>query len=202
MATLYGFPRSNYYRLAKAALIEKGIEFTDAEAVPSQKDEMLARSPMGRIPYLELDGQFISETWAIIDYAEQISPEPSLFPAEPVARARCIELARHLELNVELVARRCLAAAFFGADASDELRSTTRADLERGMAAIDRLLVGDGPYLMGDTFSIADLYAHYTFVLAPGIAEATLDLDLLDGHATLQTRLSEIAKRPSIVAAG
>lgn len=202
MITLHGFTRSNYYRLAKAALIEKGIAFVDAEAVPSQDDEMLTRSPMGRIPFVEVDGAFISETWAIIDYAEQLTPQRSLFPEQPLDRARCIELSRHLELNVELVARRCLAAAFFGATASDELRETTRADLARGMAAVDRLLGGDGPYLFGESFSVADLYAHYTFVLAPGIAGRVLDMDLLAGHDVLQARLSEIAKRECIQAAG
>lgn len=111
MITLHGFSRSNYYRLARAVLIEKGIEFETAKTLPSAEPELLEHSPMGRLPFLQVDGTSISETWAIVDYAEQIQPEPSLLPAEPLERAKTIELARHLELNIELVARRCLSAA-------------------------------------------------------------------------------------------
>ncbi len=201
MIVLHGFSRSNYYRLARAALIEKGIEFEIAKTVPSSEPELLSHSPMGRLPFLSVGDTSISETWAIIDYAEQIQPEPSLLPAEPLERAKTIELIRHLELNVELVARRCLAAAFFGGTASDELVESTRADLKRGMHAVASLLTEQGPFLRGDSFTAADLYAHYTFILAPDICEKVMQFDLLADYPVLRERLAAIAARPSIIAA-
>ncbi|MCR9278461.1 MAG: glutathione S-transferase family protein [Pseudomonadaceae bacterium] len=201
MIALHGFSRSNYYRLARAVLIEKGIDFDIVKAVPSSEPELLAHSPMGRVPFLTVGDVSISETWAIIDYAEQIQPEPALLPTEPLERAKTIELIRHLELNIELVARRCLAAAFFGGNASDELVESTRADLKRGMKAVSTLLAPTGPFLRGKTFSTADLYAHYTFILAPGICEKVMQFDLLADYPILRERLAAIAERPSIAAA-
>jgi len=104
MLRLHGVRFSNYYSLAKAALLEKGVEFEEVKEPPAQSEEFLAKSPMGRVPVLGTDEGFFSESWAIVDYLERVQPEPALLPAEPFARAKAIELSRHIELNVELVA--------------------------------------------------------------------------------------------------
>ena len=66
MIKLYGLRMSNYYSLTKAVLIEKGLDFEEIKAPPSQKDDYLARSPMGKMPSVEIDGTFISESLAIV----------------------------------------------------------------------------------------------------------------------------------------
>jgi hypothetical protein len=38
MIKLYGLKLSNYYSLTKALLIEKGLDFEEVQAPPSQKD--------------------------------------------------------------------------------------------------------------------------------------------------------------------
>lgn len=108
-----------------------------------------------------------------------------------------IELIRHLELDVELVARRCLPAAFFGAQASDETRTSTQRDLRKGMTALSRLLVCD-PYIAGSEFTAADLYAFYTFGLSSAIVKKIFDQDLLEGNEMLPALLQRLAKRDSI----
>ena len=47
MIKLYGLRMSNYYSLVKAVLIEKGLDFEEVKAPPTQKEDNLARSPMG-----------------------------------------------------------------------------------------------------------------------------------------------------------
>jgi glutathione S-transferase len=57
MLKLCGFRISNYHDKVRLTLLEKGIEFEgDANCRPSQKEEWLARSPIGKVPILELDG--------------------------------------------------------------------------------------------------------------------------------------------------
>lgn len=197
MMKLHGMARSNYYNLIKAALLEKGMVFEEVAARPSQEADYLAKSPMGRVPCLETDEGFISESFAILEYIETLQPEPALLPADPFARAKVIELIRHLELNVELVARRCLPAAFFGAPLSDEVKAGTEKDLAKGMAAVSRLSSCD-PYLCGDEFTAADLYAYFTFGLASAIIEKIFGTRLLDGHDELSALLTRLAQRPSI----
>ena len=53
MFKLYGLRMSNYYSLTKALLIEKGFDFEEIKAPPSQKADYLERSPMGKMPSLE-----------------------------------------------------------------------------------------------------------------------------------------------------
>ena len=68
---------------------------------------------MGKMPSIGVNGQYLSESLAIINYLESVKPSPTLIPADPYAAAKAVELACHIKLNVELVARRCLPEALF-----------------------------------------------------------------------------------------
>jgi glutathione S-transferase len=193
MLKLHGFKLSNYTFLAKACLLEKGIEYENVEATPSQETPFLERSPMGKVPTLETDQGFVSEVYAIADYLDHIQPEPALLPADPFERAKAIELIRHIELDVELVARRCLPAAMFGATASEETLKRTEKDLRKGLAAVSRLIECN-PYATGSEFNLADLYTYYSFGLTSQIAQKLFGLDILaevPGAKELMTRLAE-----------
>ena len=148
MIKLYGLRMSNYYSLVKAVLIEKGLDFEEIKAPPTQKEDNLARSPMGKMPSIEVDGQYMSESLAIITYLEQMSDNSPLIPTDPFQAGKVMELVCHIKLDAELVARRCLAAAAFGGEVSDETREATDKDLERGLIAVNHLMVCD-PYAAG-----------------------------------------------------
>ena len=197
MIQLYGLQLSNYYSLTKALLIEKNVEFEEVKAPPTQEEDNLARSPMGKMPSIGVDGKFLSESLAIAAYLDRLQPEPALLPADPFEAAKVIELICHMKLDVELVARRCLPEAFFGQTVSDEVKETTKADLAKGMAAVDRIFVG-APYAAGDTLTLADFYTFYTFGLSSGIAKQIFDLDLLADHPRIQGVMAKMAEHPSV----
>jgi len=197
MIKLYGVKPSNYYSLAKAILLEKGLAFEESTQPPSQEEDFLQKSPMGKMPAIEVDGVYISETFAIAAWAERTQPEPALLPSDPIEAAKVIELCCHLKLDVELVARRLLPAAFFGATASDEVLETTEADLEKGMKAVARLFQGK-PYAAGGSFTLADLFTFYTFGLSSSIIQTIYSKDLLAGYPQISKLMSELASRPSI----
>ena len=50
MIKLYGLKMSNYYSLVKAVLVEKGLDFEEVKAPPTQEEDNLQRSPMGKMP--------------------------------------------------------------------------------------------------------------------------------------------------------
>ncbi|MBO6702405.1 MAG: glutathione S-transferase family protein [Pseudomonadales bacterium] len=197
MIKLYGLRMSNYYSLVKAILLEKGLEFEEVKEPPSQEEGFLAKSPMGKMPAIEVDGIFISESLAIALWAEQTKPEPALLPGDPVKAAKVMELCCHLKLDVELVARRVLPAAFFGATASDEVISTTEQDLEKGMKAVARIYQGS-PFAAGNEFTLADLYTFYTFGLTSGVVQKIYHKDLLADFPQISATMAELAARPSI----
>ena len=120
MLKLHGLSISNYYNMARIALLEKGIEFEEVDTGPSQDDDYLSMSAMGKVPCLETDHGCITEVDAIIGYREAILPSPALLPKDDFERAKVHELMRYLQLYVELEARRCFREAFFGGKVSDE----------------------------------------------------------------------------------
>ena len=197
MIKLYGLRMSNYYSLVKAVMIEKGLEFEEVKAPPTQKEDNLARSPMGKMPSIEVNGEYISESLAIVSYLERIQPEPALLPADPVAAAKALELALHIKLDVELAARRLLPAAMFGGTASDELIETTRQEVTRGMQAVSQLMVCK-PYAAGATSGIADLYTYYSMGLASAISQKMFDADLLADYPQISELMTMLASHPSI----
>ena len=197
MIKLYGMRMSNYYSLTKALLIEKGLDFEEVNAPPSQDESYLVRSPMGKMPSIEVDGQYLSESLAIFHYLEALRPEPALLPRDPWAAAKAIEFACHVKLDVELVARRCLPEMLFGKPVSEETKSQVRADLAKGTKAVARLFVGK-PYAVGSEFTIADLYLFYGYGLAGMLAQKVVDVDVLEGQPEIAGLIAELAKRPSI----
>jgi len=197
MIQLYGLGMSNYYSLTKALLIEKGVDFEEVKAPPTQKEDNLSRSPMGKMPSIGANGQFMSESLAIAAYLDRLQPEPALLPSDPFQAGKVIELICHIKLDVELVARRCLSEAFFGQTVTDETKETTKADLAKGMAAVHRIFVGD-PWAAGDSMTLADFYTFYSFGLANGIAQKMFGQDLLADQPKIQGVMARMAEHPSV----
>jgi len=194
---LYGMRMSNYYSLTKALLIEKGIDFEEVVAPPSRDEEYLHRSPMGKMPAIEVDGRYLSESLAIFTYLEREKPEPALLPGDPFEAGKAIELACHIKLDLELVARRCLPELLFNKPVSEETKKEVRRDLAKGVKAVSRLAVCD-PYIAGKDFSVADLYAFFSYSLAGQLAQKVVGVDLLADTPAIASLLERLADRPSI----
>ena len=197
MIKLYGLRMSNYYSLTKALLIEKGLDFEEVKAPPSQDEDYLVRSPMGKMPSIEVDGRFLSESLAIFHYLENVAPKPALLPSDPFDAAKALELCCHLKLDVELVARRCLPELLFKKPVSEETKDQVRADLAKGVKAVDRLLIA-APFAAGSEFTIADLYVQYCYPLANTLASSVCGIDLLEDQPRVTDLLKRLAERPSI----
>jgi glutathione S-transferase len=178
MIKLHGFPASNYFNMVKLALLEKGVAFEDVRVFTGQSEEMLAKSPMGKVPFLETDRGFISETAVILDYIDETQSGPSFYPDDPFDKARVRELIKYTELYLELPARRCYGQAFFGSGpASEETKNEVATIMTRGVGALRRQ-ADFSPYLFGDAITYADFVFLYTYPMASAVAKTVLDLDL------------------------
>ena len=158
MVTLYGSAISNYYNKIKLALMEKEIAFLEELVAPSQDEAMLKLSPLGKIPFIKSNDGYLSESQAILEYLEDTFPANPLYPAKAFERAKCREFIQHLELNVELIARRLYAEAFFGRIVSQEIKDEVRAKIITGLTGLARLMKLS-PYALGDKFTAADVAA-------------------------------------------
>ncbi len=168
MITLHGFAISNYHNKIKLVLLEKGIPFREELAYPSQDEAFLKRSPLGKIPFIETEHGCLSESQAILEYLEEVYPEKPLYPTNQFERARNRELIQHLELNVELIARRLYKEAFFGGVVSEETKQEVKERVEIGLKGLAQL-AKFSPYILGSELTTADFLAwvHFgTFGLA------------------------------------
>lgn len=179
MLKLCGFAISNYYNKVKLSLLEKGVPFEDEPAYPSQKDEFLAESSMGKVPFLRTDRGILTESQVLTEYIEDAYPEPALFPQDIFERARCRELIQHIELHLELPARRLYGEAFFGGKASDETKQEVEKLLTRGLRSLKHL-ARFAPYIAGDAFTHADCAAWVHLPLVSQTTKIIYGRDMLE----------------------
>ena len=198
MLKLCGFNVSSYYNKVKLSMLEKSVPFEEELVLPRQEESVLKQSPMGRVPFLRTDRGVLTESQVIVEYVEEAYRDVPLYPADPFERAKCREIIQHLELDVELPARRLFGEAFFGGKASDETRREVEKQLGRGLRSLAQL-AKFSPYIAGERFTHADCAAG---IHLPMVAQATRIIynrdfvaELLPGAIPYLDRLRE---RPAV----
>jgi len=197
MLKLHGFAVSNYFNMVRMALLEKGVEHQLVEAIPSQDPAFLVRSPMGKIPCLETAQGVLSETGVILEYIEDVAPQPAFLPADPFRRARVRQAMRMMELYVEHPARRLYPGLFFGGTNAEATVAEVQPALRKGMAGL-RTVLDCSPFVMGEQMSCADFVATFTFSLAGIVARKVYDWDLVAEVPGLGETLARLNERESV----
>lgn len=197
MIRLCGFRISNYHNKVRIALLEKGIAFEEDENVkPSQEGDYLAKSPMGKVPYLEVDGMRVRESSAILEYLEDAFPQKPLLPKDPIERARVRELVVFIELHLELVARRMYGALGGGKPVSDETKQGVEKDLVKGVRALKSVAKFE-PFIAGKDLTIADCAASVHLPLVTLVTKNFFGRDYLEDLPQLKPYLKMLGDRPA-----
>ncbi|MCP4755906.1 MAG: glutathione S-transferase [Proteobacteria bacterium] len=196
MLKLYGHCISNYFNIAKLCMLEKGVEFEEIVVGTDKTPELLRRSPAGKIPFLETDRGFLTETDVIIDYIDEAFPGPSFYPADPFAKAKVRELMKYMELYIELPARRLYPAAFQGGSIGDPEKDDVRLLLEKGFVAV-KSIAKFSPYIAGKELTYADFYSQFSLALATRVTKAVYGWNSLNELPELKGILKELGERES-----
>lgn len=201
---LFVSPRAPNPRRVLMFLAEKGlsgIEFVnvDLNAGEHRGAAFRARSPLAKVPALELDdGRVLTETRAICTYLEGLQPEPNLMGRDFEERA-FVEMAdRRAELYLFLGFAMCIRHTHpglapleqpqfpeFGRSQGDKVRAVARwfdAELARQ------------PFIAGNRFTIADITAFCAIEFARGLMKFR---PAEEGMPHLQAWRDRIAERPS-----
>jgi glutathione S-transferase len=193
---LYGHPVSNFFNIARSALLEKGADFEVAPARAARDEGFLARSPMGKIPFLETSDGFIAETVAILGYLDDTLATPSLTPADPFARARVRQAINIVQMYLEAPLRALFPGVFFGEVNAPETVAKVRPMLARAMAALARLARLE-PFLLGGTLTQADLFAFYCLDIGERVTRFVYDESLIGEIDGLERWRAGMAERDS-----
>ena len=197
MVKLHGVSISNYFSSAKAAFLEKNVPFEEVTVFPSQNETVLAVSRMGKVPWIEVDGEILTETNVIYDYLEDVSPEPRLYPIDPWQRAKVKELIRVIELYFDTPARRHIGAVYFGQEVDPSAKEQVRPAIENGLRALNHLALFS-PYIAGDTFTFADITAYFMLNFTQMHTTKIYDWDMIGDSPVLKDYIDFIGARESL----
>lgn len=180
---IYDFTGAPNPKRLRVYVAEKGLDVTYEQVNilvgENRTDEFRQKNPMTGLPVLELDdGRRFSESKAIMEYLEELHPEPVMIGATPIERLRVRELERICEIGVMLnVARVVQNTSPFFAKRFEQTEAGANAGRKRLMGTLKVLdgMIGDHPFVAGDNVTIADctLFASLGFA---NMMEVGLDL--------------------------
>ncbi len=161
---LYNYFRSSASFRVRIALALKQLPF---DYVPvhllkgeHKRPEFAALSADTFVPVLEDGGQQLSQSLAIMEYLDEVYPQPPLLPSDPVERARVRALALSVACDIHpLNNLRVLKYLVRELKVSEDSKSAWyRHWCREGLQALDRQLArwGGAPYCVGDTPTLAD----------------------------------------------
>lgn len=164
---LHNFFRSSTSVRLRVALNLKGVSF-DYVAYHLRKAEhrgadYLALNPQGLVPALQLaSGEVLTQSLAIIEYLDEVYPNPPLLPESAIDRARVRALAQAIACDIHPVNNlRVLAylRTHFGAQ-EDAIAQWFRHWVVETFGPLEALLAQDtrtGRFCHGDNPGLADL---------------------------------------------
>ncbi|MDO7833474.1 glutathione S-transferase family protein [Sphingobium sp. HBC34] len=163
---LYAVTHSPFAARVRLALRIKGLDYVQ-EAPPgggTRSPEYLAINPIGKIPALVTEsGLVIAESETIIDYLEDIRPEPSLIPADEAQRIQMRNAIRTTELYVVPATLR-LFGQMDPAKRNADMVEAELAQLRKGLGLV-QAFVDDAPFVAGGAISKADCIVLPTLLL-------------------------------------
>ena len=165
---LYFFPIAPNPTKVRLYLAEKAAAGTEIELTEvlvnlpkgeQRSAEHMARNPFGRLPVLELDdGTYLVESLPIMEYLEELHPDPPLIGSDALERVRVRELERIAELGVLWPVARIIHATNspLGLPPNPGVAALFRKILPEALEVLDARLADGRPFLAGDRPTIAD----------------------------------------------
>ncbi|AXK81866.1 glutathione S-transferase family protein [Pseudolabrys taiwanensis] len=99
--TLYNAPQSTCSQRVRFVLNAKGLPFDEVKLNLLEGDQLkpdyLNINPNGVVPTLDHDGAIVIDSTVITEYLDEVSPDQSFTPEDPVARARMRALMHFID---------------------------------------------------------------------------------------------------------
>jgi len=165
MLKLYSYFRSSAAYRCRIALNLKGLAYETAP-VHLVKDggqhnapAYRALNPQGLVPALEHDGRVITQSLAIIEYLDEIHPEPPLLPGDAELRAKIRAFALAIACDIHPINNLRVLNYLKGPMGQEQAAADRwyRHWVETGLAACERLLPKrESRFCFGDQPTLAD----------------------------------------------
>jgi glutathione S-transferase len=176
---VYDFAGAPNPRRLRVYLAEKGIrvplEQVDIVSGQNRQPAFLKKNPLGGLPVLELDdGTHLPESLAIMEYFEELHPDPPMIGTSPRERAHVRALERIAELgvlsSVGTIFQNTHPFMAGRLKQSPDAAENARARLAATLKVLDDA-IGTKPFVAGERPTIADctLFAALEFADFAGV---------------------------------
>lgn len=160
---LHGYWRSSAAYRVRIALNLKGVAYAqvahDLRAGAQAESAYRAIAPIGLVPALEINGQLLTQSLAILEWLEEHVPNPALLPDSPFARARIREMAAIVACDIHPLNNLRVLKALKGELCADEIAVQTWIArwIGEGFAALEAIALSHGgEFCFGDAPTLAD----------------------------------------------
>ena len=176
------------------ALEEAGVQYESQLLVFSNNDQQdqsyLQINPKARVPSLITPRGILSETPAILAYIAQSWPEANLAPSDPYEFGLAQTFNNYLASTLHVAHAHKLRGSRWSDDSS--AHDSMRAKVAENMTACASLIEKEylqGPWVLGDQYSICDPYLFTVCKWMPGDGVNMDDFpDLIAHQAAMLTR--------------
>ena len=166
MLKLYSYFRSSAAYRVRIALGLKGLAW-ETQAInllagEQREEDYHAINPQGLVPALVTEGTLLTQSLAIIEYLEEVHPQPPLLPEEPLTRARVRSLAHLVAIDIHPL-NNLRVMRYLGKDlAVDRVLELHwyKHWIAEGFAALEiwlEKLHSSGRFCVGDSPGLADI---------------------------------------------
>ena len=166
---LYSYFRSSAAYRVRIALNLKNLPYEMAAVHLTKdggqqfKDDFRAINPQARVPALQLSGgEVLTQSLAIIDYLDEVYPDPPLLPVDALDRARVRAAAQVVACDIHPLNNLC-ALRYLKRELKQEqtaIDSWYHHWVIEGFTALEKMIAQagvSGPYSFGSQVTLADV---------------------------------------------
>jgi maleylacetoacetate isomerase len=165
---LYTYFRSSCSYRVRIAFGVKGLAYKPTfvhlvnNGGEQHKDSYKKLNPISEVPYLKLeDGRGFAQSVAIIEYLEEVQPQPALLPKDPYGRARVRQMAEIVNSSIQPLQNLSVTKELTARYGSSETQNQQWVQhwMSRGFSALESVMRETaGRYSYGDTITMADCF--------------------------------------------